>query len=66
MKNKKNIERLFQESFKDFEVKPNDSVWGNLQNKLAEKQNSFPYKLPKKNKIIKIIIYLYIFFINLF
>lgn len=38
MKNKKNIERLFQESFKDFEVKPNDSVWGNLQNKLAEKQ----------------------------
>lgn len=38
MKNKKNIERLFKESFKNFEVNPSDSVWESLQNKLIDKQ----------------------------
>ncbi len=31
MKENKNIERLFQEKFKDFEVTPPDFVWDNIQ-----------------------------------
>ena len=46
MKNKKNIERLFQESFKDFEVKPNDAVWENLQSKLAHKEQTKKKPIP--------------------
>ena len=34
MKEKKHIDRLFQESFKDFEVTPNDTVWQNIDAKL--------------------------------
>ena len=34
MKEKKHIDRLFQESFKDFEVTPNDAVWQNIDAKL--------------------------------
>lgn len=34
MKENKNIERLFQEKFKDFEVSPPDFVWENIQEKL--------------------------------
>lgn len=30
MKEKKNIDRLFQEKFKDFEVHPSDQVWQNI------------------------------------
>ncbi|WP_299433651.1 outer membrane beta-barrel protein [uncultured Aquimarina sp.] len=31
MSDKKNIDRLFQEKFKDFEVTPNDAVWKKIQ-----------------------------------
>ncbi len=31
MSDKKNIDRLFQEKFKDFEVSPNDEVWKKIQ-----------------------------------
>lgn len=34
MKENKNIERLFQEKFKDFEVTPPDFLWENIQEKL--------------------------------
>jgi hypothetical protein len=34
MSDKKNIDRLFQEKLKDFEVTPNDSVWGNITKEL--------------------------------
>ncbi|SEP89912.1 hypothetical protein [Flavobacterium urocaniciphilum] len=34
MKENKNIERLFQEKFKDFEVTPPDFMWDNIQEKL--------------------------------
>jgi len=34
MKEKKHIDRLFQENFKDFEVTPNDAVWQNIDAKL--------------------------------
>lgn len=38
MKENKNIERLFQEKFKDFEVSPPDFVWENIQEKLNPKE----------------------------
>lgn len=37
-KENKNIERLFQEKFKDFEVSPPDFVWENIQEKLNPKE----------------------------
>jgi hypothetical protein len=44
MKNKKNLERLFQEQFKDFNENPPEIVWENIQEKLLEKE--------KKRRII--------------
>ena len=36
MSDKKHIDRLFQEKFKDFEVKPNSNVWDNIQKELDQ------------------------------
>ncbi len=33
MSEKKNIDRIFQERFKDFEVAPNDAVWNKIQDR---------------------------------
>lgn len=38
MSERKNIDRLFQEKFKDFEVNPSDEVWENIEAKLDEKK----------------------------
>jgi len=38
MNNKKNIDRLFQEKFKDFEVAPNDAVWDRINESLPNKK----------------------------
>ncbi len=38
MGEKKHIDRLFQENFKDFEVKPDDAVWKNIEAKLNKKK----------------------------
>jgi hypothetical protein len=38
MNEKKNIDRLFQEKFKDFEVAPPDFVWQNIEAELQEKK----------------------------
>ena len=38
MRENKNIERLFQEKFKDFEVSPPDFIWENIQEKLHPKE----------------------------
>ena len=38
MKNKKNIDRLFQERFKDFETEPDVQTWANIQAGLNEKK----------------------------
>ena len=46
MKEKKHIDRLFQESFKDFEVTPNDKVWQNIDAKLNDNK--------KKRRVITI------------
>lgn len=46
MGEKKHIDRLFQERFKDFEVQPDDAVWSNIEAKLNEKK--------KKRRVIPI------------
>ncbi|WP_339874872.1 hypothetical protein [Olleya marilimosa] len=38
MSSKKNIDRLFQEKFKDFEAKPDPKVWQNIHSKLKEEE----------------------------
>lgn len=39
MNNKINIDRLFQERFKDFELEPSKQVWANIQTALKEKED---------------------------
>ena len=46
MSDKKHIDRLFQEKFKDFDVMPNDAVWENIEARLEKKK--------KKQRIIPI------------
>ncbi|GAA4295641.1 hypothetical protein [Aestuariibaculum suncheonense] len=38
MNDKKNIDRLFQERFKDFEATPKDAVWKNIEAQLGKKE----------------------------
>lgn len=38
MNDKKNIDRLFQEKFKDFEVEPNEQIWIHIDAALREKK----------------------------
>lgn len=38
MNEKKNIDRLFQEKFRDFEVTPPEMVWGNIEAELLKKK----------------------------
>ncbi|MFC0603364.1 hypothetical protein [Winogradskyella pulchriflava] len=38
MNDKKNIDRLFQEKFKDFEIAPNDAVWNRISENLPKKK----------------------------
>lgn len=38
MSERKNIDRLFQEKFKDFEVSPPEATWANIEAKLDEKK----------------------------
>lgn len=38
MKENKNIERLFQEKFKDFEASPPEDAWNNIASRLQEKK----------------------------
>ncbi|TBM99347.1 hypothetical protein EYD45_15420 [Hyunsoonleella flava] len=38
MGDKKHIDRLFQERFKDFEVQPDDAVWDKIESKLNNKK----------------------------
>lgn len=48
MSEKNNIDRLFQEKFKDFEVAPSDKVWENIQFKMnmkEKKTNLLPFWL---------------------
>ncbi len=38
MSDKKHIDRLFQEKFKDFDVKPNDALWEGIEARLEKKK----------------------------
>jgi hypothetical protein len=38
MSEKKNLERLFQEKFKDFEATPSPAVWDNIEAELRKKK----------------------------
>ena len=38
MSDKKKIDRLFQEGFKDFEAQPDDAVWKRIEAKLEKKK----------------------------
>ena len=38
MNDKKHIDRLFQERFKDFEAEPSDAVWENIEAQLNKKK----------------------------
>ncbi|WP_299523425.1 hypothetical protein [Winogradskyella sp.] len=46
MNEKKNIDRLFQEKFKDFEVAPNDAVWNRINESLPNNK--------KKRRVVPI------------
>ena len=46
MGDKKNIDRLFREKFKDFEVAPNDSLWTRIESELDAKSNKNKKAIP--------------------
>jgi len=46
MNDKKNLDRLFQEKFKDFEVEPDEQIWKNIESALQNKK--------KKRRVIPI------------
>jgi hypothetical protein len=45
MSQKKHIDRLFQEKFKDFEVTPDQNVWANIEAKLNKNKVESPKKV---------------------
>lgn len=51
MKEKKNIDRIFQEKFKDFEKEPREKVWENIASKLDKKEKKRPLIIPLWMKI---------------
>ncbi|CAL68192.1 hypothetical protein [Christiangramia forsetii] len=46
MKEKKNIDRIFQEGFKDFETEPREQVWDNIASRLDKKEKKRPLIIP--------------------
>lgn len=46
MKERKHIDRLYQEKFKDFEVSPREAVWKNISERIQQKKKKkiFPWK----------------------
>ncbi|MDT0689659.1 hypothetical protein RM549_07670 [Salegentibacter sp. F188] len=51
MKERKNIDRLYQEGFKDFEATPREEVWKNIASRLEEKQRKRPLIIPLWYKV---------------
>lgn len=51
MKDKKDIDRLFREQFRDFEVKPDEKLWENIKAKLTEEKDRKVFILPLWSKI---------------
>ena len=46
MKDRKNIDRLYQEKFRDFTPEPNPELWNNIAGKLKEKERKKPFIIP--------------------
>lgn len=46
MKEKKTIDRIFQEKFKDFEKEPREKIWDNITSKLDKKEKRRPLIIP--------------------
>ena len=46
MKERKNIDRIYQEKFKDFEQEPNEEVWKNISARLDKKEKKRPLIIP--------------------
>ncbi|WP_300433629.1 hypothetical protein [Christiangramia sp.] len=46
MKEKKSIDRIFQEKFKDFEKEPPEKVWDNIASRLDKKDKKKPLIIP--------------------
>ncbi len=46
MEEKKHIDRLYQEKFKDFEATPREAVWNNISTRLQEKERKRRSALP--------------------
>lgn len=46
MKEKKNIDRIFQEKFKDFEIDPREKVWDNISKELDKKDKKRNLVIP--------------------
>ena len=53
MKEQKNIERLFQEKFKDFEAIPPQNSWDTIASRLNEKKKKNYVKSKSRTKLIK-------------
>ena len=51
MKEKKNIDRIYQEKFKDFEENPDERMWSNIASRLDEKERKKPIIIPLWFKI---------------
>jgi hypothetical protein len=51
MKEEKNIDRLFQEKFKDFNATPSANVWANIEKELKEDKERTPFIIPLWYKI---------------
>ena len=51
MKEKKSIDRIFQEKFKDFESTPKEEVWDNIASRLDKKEKKRPLIIPLWFKI---------------
>ncbi|APG60845.1 hypothetical protein [Christiangramia salexigens] len=51
MKEKKNIDRIFQEGFKDFEENPSDKIWDNIEAELDKRDGKKPFFIPLWFKI---------------
>ena len=65
MSEKKNIDRLFQEKFKDFEATPNEAVWRNISARLQEKERRRPLVAPIWSRVAGIAaVFALIFFIG--
>lgn len=65
MSDKKHIDRLFQEKFKDFEATPNEAVWKNISAKLQEKEVRRPIVAPIWSRVAGIAaVFALIFFIG--